>query len=913
MVTNESKLDYDSVDAYTIDYVNGVIALLTDQLIHVIKLRCPDTLPYFQLNQPIPKGNDDVLQDLLQVWGIWFQLLNIAEENAAMRRRRYVEKCHGMVQVRGTLAHVFKSAKEFGVNEKGIQALLNKARIRATITAHPTEAKRTTVLEKHRHIYVLLYRLESERWTPREREWFTSELRNEIDMLWLTGELRIERPTVTQEVSWGLHFFEQSLFNCVPILHQQLEWVLEKSYPGHRFNIPSFFNFGSWIGGDRDGNPRVTNEVTKASIQQNRLAVLYLYEKCLKDLVSRLSISKTNISSSKVYSKALRKMFKSADQEDMDMRNPNEIFRQYIACVLTKIQATIQSEEIQQALEIRYHNAQELADDIRILDQELQESDCAHIASSLTTPLLRMIEAFGFHAVSLDLRENSTIINDTLVAIWKEQNEQENPPEIDSEAWLSWLEAQLKTPLEKKVKYGKLNETADATLGLFQLIASITNKYGEKTIGRFILSMTQSVHNILGVYVLAKYAKLYHDKLAVESCRLPIVPLFETIEDLRQSSKIMKQLFSLPLIKRSIAKQGGVQEIMIGYSDSNKDGGYFTANWELNKAQFNLVQVGDEAGIEILFFHGRGGSVSRGGVPTGIAIAAQPADSIRGRMSITDQGEVVSSKYANQGTAQYNVELLVASVFEHSLKSLDEEDLKPMPEIDQTMEKLSDYTYCKYRQLIDTEGLVDYYNAASPVEELEKMKIGSRPARRFGAKTLHDLRAIPWVFAWTQNRHMVPGWYGVGTALHKFIEAEANTGLDMLKDLFTKSRLFKLIIDETEKSLALVDLEVAEKYANLMDDRVVSERIFNMVKDEYQLTRDMILQISEDEMLCSRFKRFNRKLGRRYEIMHFAGLQQVDLIRQFRECDKKDNKLLDKLVPLLLSINCISSGMGWTG
>ncbi|MGH8120533.1 MAG: phosphoenolpyruvate carboxylase, partial [Gammaproteobacteria bacterium] len=336
------------------------------------------------------------------------------------------------------------------------------------------------------------------------------------------------------------------------------------------------------------------------------------------------------------------------------------------------------------------------------------------------------------------------------------------------------------------------------------------------------------------------------------------------------------------------------------------------ANWELHKAQTQLTRAGAEGGIPIVFFHGRGGSVSRGGAPTGHAIAAQPAGSVQGRMRITEQGEVVSSKYANEGTAQYQMELLTASVFEHTLKSDHEQELKPEPEFDAVMEELSILAFKHYRELVETEGLVDYYNAASPVEELTMMNIGSRPARRFGARTLQDLRAIPWVFAWTQNRTLVPGWYGMGTAIAAFLQSHGERGKERLRELFDRSRLFRLIIDEVEKTLTLVDLEVARGYAELVTDSRLRDLIFSRIEDEFHLTARKVQDITGNGKLAVRFRRFSRKLHRRHDILHQAGLAQVKLVRRYRQ-KTAGRKQLDDLIPLLLSINCVSSGLGWTG
>ena len=486
------------------------------------------------------------------------------------------------------------------------------------------------------------------------------------------------------------------------------------------------------------------------------------------------------------------------------------------------------------------------------------------------------------------------------------------PPLSNSKEWKVWLLEELDKPLDALPTFSNLDELSSSTLGLFQMVAQMMNELDSEAFGHFILSMTQSVNDILSVYLLAKISGIFSEDNDGEFCRLPIVPLFETIEDLKQAPDIMRELLAIPIIKRTTKKKTGIQEVMIGYSDSNKDGGYLTANWELNKAQVSLTKVGDEAGIPISFFHGRGGSVSRGGAPTGIAIAAQPAGSIHGQMRITEQGEVVSSKYANEGTAQYQMELLAASVFQHTLRSLNEDQLKPNPDFDNAMELLSSLALKKYRELADSKGLVEYYSAASPVEELAKMNIGSRPARRTGENSLKDLRAIPWVFAWTQNRHLVPGWYGVGTAIKEFTDKHADKGEKLIKKMFTDSRLFRLIIDETEKTLALIDFDICEAYSTLVENKTEREVIFNMISAEYNLTKEVILNITGEEKLCQRFKKFSRKLNRRSPVLHQAGLEQIKLIKEFRQRNENGDNI-DDLIPLLLSINCISSGLGWTG
>ncbi len=913
MTSADAGFDEHSLDTISATYAKEVVGLLTEQLTKVIEHRNCDILPYFKGELLLPSDNSAMLLDTLQAWGIWFQLLNVAEENTAMRRRRLAEKEYGLENVPGTFASVFKQASELKISSDEIQNLLDIANICPTITAHPTEAKRVTVLEIHRRIYVLLYRIEASRWTQREREKLISSLRDEIDLLWLTGELRLEKPTVEQETIWGLHFFEQSLFKRVSETHERLKWALNLSYPGENFSIPPFFKFGSWIGGDRDGNPYVTNDVTKDSLLKNRQIILDYYIESIEILVEKLSVSRESVTLSKNFENHLNNILKSIDElESISTRNPGEVFRQFLSCMLIKLRGTLESEEEGHYSAISYQNADDFILDLKHLSEGLSESNCEQLSNLLVNPLLQEAESFRFCTVRLDLRENSDSINHALSVIWVAMKNGEEPPAPNSEEWKKWLLEELEKPLDTLPTFSNLDESSSSTLGLFEMVTQMMDKLDNEAFGNFILSMTKTVNDILGVYFLAKITGIFSGENEKEFSRLSIVPLFETIEDLRSAPKIVQELLAVPIISKTIKQKTGIQEIMIGYSDSNKDGGYFTANWELNRAQASLTRVGNEAGIPVSFFHGRGGSVSRGGAPTGIAVAAQPAGSVHGQMRITEQGEVVSSKYANEGTAQYQMELLSASVFQHTLRSLDEEQLKPNLDFDKAMESLSRLAFKKYRELAESNGLVDYYSAASPVEELAKMNIGSRPARRTGTKSLDDLRAIPWVFAWTQNRHLVPGWYGVGSAIKEFTDEHGNKGRKLIKKMFAESRLFRLVVDETEKTLSLIDFDICKAYSELVEDESIRKNIFNMISSEYSLTKEVILEITGEDKLSQRFKKFSRKLNRRLPVLHQAGLEQIKLIKEFRQRNKGD-EITDDLIPLLLSINCISSGLGWTG
>jgi phosphoenolpyruvate carboxylase len=895
-------------------YANEVAELLSGLLLGLVRERQPELESALRGERPASELSPDLMARTLQVQGLWFQLLSIAEQNAAMRRRRQTEADRGYNQVRGTFAQVISSAAAAKVSAEEMRKLLEVLRVRPVITAHPTEAKRVTVLEKHRRIYRRLVDLESPRWTPRERQALVAGLQNEIELLWNTGELRLVKPTVPQEVFWALHFFNETLFDSVPDLLEKLERALTQAYPADSFQVPPFFQFGSWVGGDRDGNPFVTNAVTRGTLLENRLTGLRRYRRRLGELVRALSITERAMPVPASFRAALEKeLAASGEGDEIAARNPGEIFRQYLACMLRKLDLMVSGAERGEIVTSPegYGSADALANDLRRIEDALSSSGSVSLAATLVRPVRREVESFRFSTVRLDVRENTTKLSAVLADLWRLANPGDLP-DNDSDAWRRWLTAELGRPLSRDWRAPELPPESAETLGMFQLVRQLREEIDREAFGSFVLSMTRSVSDVLGAYLLAKHAGLFADTAGTESCTLPIVPLFETIEDLQRAPAIMRELLSVPLVRRSVRAQGGVQEVMIGYSDSNKDGGFLTSNWELSKAQIKLTRLGQEAGIPIAFFHGRGGSVSRGGAPTGRAIAAQPAGSIQGRMRITEQGEVVSFKYANRGTAQYQIELLAASVVEHSVKSEREKALAPTAEFDEAMEALSGAAQASYRGLIDHPDLLTYYQAASPLEELSMLNLGSRPARRFGARSLSDLRAIPWVFAWSQNRHFVPGWYGVGTGILTFLQVRGPRGAALLDRMFTESRLFRLIVDEVEKTLTYVDLEIAREYAELVPDSGVRNTILAMVEEEYQRTVEAVLKISGGRELVERYPRFRRRLGRRLPTINQVSRQQIELLRRFRESGG-DKSQEEQLSALLLSINTIAAGFGATG
>jgi phosphoenolpyruvate carboxylase len=890
--------------------------ILFELLLEVVRQHQPEIEAVLKGGANIYGFTPELMARALQAQGIWFQLLAIAEQNAAMRRRRRTERVRGREALRGTFANVIAEAAEDGVPARQIEGLLSNLRIRPVITAHPTESKRVTVLEKYRRIYLLLRDLELPRWTERERTQLLADLRDQIELVWMTGELHLEKPTVQHEVSRGLHFFDETLFTQAPEMLAHLDYALAQHYPGRHFEVPPFFQFGSWIGGDRDGNPCVTTRVTAWTQRQNALASLRYYRDRLVALAKALSITERALPVPQSFRDELRRELESTGEaEAIAARNPGEPYRQFLTVVLRKVEASVARVEGQDiGGPGAYDNADGLILHLCMIEAALEAVGSRSIAANLVRPVRRAVEIFRFSTVRLDLRENTTRTTAALRALWwaTAGHGDANPPELGSREWRVWLLRELARPLSGPRLIPELPAEAADLIAMFRQAGEVRRGLDRDAFGSFILSMTRSVDDILGAYLLAKEGGAFLDATGTEICAMPIVPLFETIADLRAAPAIMREALPIPIIRRSTHWQNDVQEVMIGYSDSNKDGGFVASNWELAKAQSQLTKVGTEAGMAIAFFHGRGGSVSRGGAPTGRAIAAQPAGSIRGRFRVTEQGEVVSYKYANKGTALYQMELLAASVLEHALKSEREEALRPKREFDDALEALSGASRAAYSGLICHPDLVSYFQAASPLEEIAMLNIGSRPARRFGAKSLSDLRAIPWVFAWAQNRHVITGWYGVGTAIASLLEVRGDEGLALLRRMFNESRLFRLIVDEVEKTLLLVDLDVARDYASLVAQEGVRNNILGRIEAELKLTREMVLKVSQGKELAERFPEYRRSLLSRLPTVNEVNREQVELLRRFRGARNEAEREAYKSA-VLLSINTVAAGLGATG
>ena len=820
--------------------------------------------------------------DHLQAATIWFHLQQIMDENIAVHDARQIERQGTFSDVPDSFAQVLSEPDPEARN--ALHRLVQQGRISVgpTITAHPTEAKRVSVMEIHRRIYRQLVQFEADRWTPQESARMDRQLEMEIDLLWLTGELRMERPSLAAEIDWGLQFYRTSLIKAVPRLFERYRAAVHEAF-GPECPAEACLKFHSWIGGDRDGNPNVTTEVTRMALTQSREMILHEYALALREIVKHLCLSDKLAELPADHRAALDTIVatRSTDARACAARNPNEIFRQAATAILQAVEADA------------YPHVPAFIADLETVCAALAALDATLLADGLIRPLIWQASVFGFRAHTLDIRQNSDVVTRALQDVWSANGP---APEAFSRDWSARLRAELGGADLPYIDMTRLGPDASELLSLLQLMRDVLSGSDPEAIGPFILSMTRSADDILAVYLLARYAGFGAEKLA-----LKVVPLFETIEDLHAAPRILEDVLEVSVAARSLRDTDQQIEIMLGYSDSNKDGGFLCATWTLDRAQRAITRSIGKKGLTPAFFHGRGGSVSRGGAPTERAIAAQPRGTLNGRLRLTEQGEVVTAKYANTGTAATQLEVLASSVLKHSaVPEIEAVD----PEAEDIMTTLSSLSQTRYQSLMQRPAFIDYFNEASPVNELTLLKIGSRPARRFGAQSLTDLRAIPWVFAWSQNRHMISSWFGFGGAVEDFC---AVRGAPQLSAMFAKVPLFRLIVDEIEKSLVLACMDIAEDYAALVTDRAGAEDVFPRVQAEHQRTAQAVRMVTGQE-LGQRFPNFMARTRRNETALRAAHKAQITLLKDVRAEAGQDSR-----IRLMQTMNCISAGLGWTG
>jgi len=853
-----------------------------------------------------------------------FQLLNMVEENAAAVTRRLREIDLGSAVEPGLWPRQLKELAASGLDAAGIAAALPSIRIEPVLTAHPTEAKRAAVLEQHRALYTLLLAREDSTLSPSQREVLRMEFKVVLERLWRTGEILLEKPDIATERR-GVIYTLREVFPAAlgrldsSFRHAWHEAGLDSGLIADPLDWPKV-RFGTWVGGDRDGHPLVTAGVTETTLRELRLSALIVLHRQLEDLAAKLPLSSNFQDFPADLQRVLDRFGKENPVLDAGLRlsNSDEPWRRFVLHLQAKLPVTTGEIEDAKILEgvLHFRTPSELDLHLNHLSTSLRAMGAGRLVDSAVSPVRRTLDTFGFHLAVLDIRQNSRFHDlaiDQLLAAsgatatgfsqWEEKRR------------LEFLEAELRSPRPFLGGNALAGPEADAVLSCYGVLRRHLEKHGAAGLGALIVSMTRRLSDLLAVYLLAREAGLAKWTPGGLVCELPVVPLFETLDDLERGPDILRGFLENPLTCRSLAHQQDattglpIQQVMIGYSDSNKDCGIFASQWALHQSQDAIAGAGRQAGFKIRFFHGRGGTISRGAGPTHRFLDALPPGSVQGDLRMTEQGETISQKYGTISSSVHNLELLQAGVAGVSFGKA-----KPAVEgvVAEICEFLSEASRTSYTALLQHHDFMAYFSAATPIDALETSRIGSRPARRTGERTLADLRAIPWVFSWNQSRHYLPGWFGVGSALRRLRE-EKPTLFEALRSNFRKSAFLYYVLNNVETNLASADREIIQEYAGLVADASAKASILPLILDEFDSTRAMMAEVFGGSME-ERRPRMTKTLALRSEGLKALHLHQIDLLRRWRAASAGETSGKDRLLPrVLLSINAIASGLRTTG
>ncbi|MCA9838165.1 MAG: phosphoenolpyruvate carboxylase [Trueperaceae bacterium] len=829
---------------------------------------------------------------LLRAFTVYFQLINLAEEIHRVRVNRLREGQASLENPRAeSVAAAVKALKDQGWSRSEVKRFISDLDIQPTLTAHPTEVKRYTIRLKLERIASAMRKLSEWALSPQAKANLREEVYAEISTLWQTRELFTKKPSVIDEVKSALYYFQRSLLEAVPRLMLDMEGALS-SYYGEEENdlpLPPVLKFRSWIGGDRDGNPFVSPEIcTETYHLQSDLAL----EKHMSDMdatVQRLSQWEERITLSKQF----RDDLEAHTQTNPLSRFPEEPFRQKILLMHQGLEQVKSQPFGEPQKDSSSYTTEAYVDDLNLIETTLRNGQGERAARAFVRPISYRAAAFGFQLAALDIREHSRAHEAAIADLFAYAEVCPDYGSLSEEERITLLRAELASKRPLTPPDAKLNPDTHRALGFLEVFKAAQAKFGSQATGSYVISMTEGVSDILEVLVLAKQANFFH---------IDVTPLFETQQDLINAPAVLKNLFSLPEYQKHV-KTRGIQEVMIGYSDSNKDVGFLTANWALYEAQEGVAQVCREAGIPLRLFHGRGTSIGRGGGPSGQAILAQPPGSLDGRMRMTEQGEAMSDRYADPDLAHRHLEQ-VANAFILS-SARDKKDLPQVkPQFRESIAEAANAAKLRYRSFLESEGFLDFYHTVTPIEELSRLNIGSRPARRKGEKSLANLRAIPWVFSWTQCRANLPGWFGLGSGLSQIEEG-------LIRQMYDSWPFFRTVIDFAQMSLAKADMGIFKSYLELVPSDI-ADRFWTLINDEYLLTIAQVERATGTKLL-ENDPTLVRGIDLRNPYVDPISYLQVELIKRLRDLP---NEALDRgalEAAVMVSLIGISAGMRNTG
>ncbi len=844
---------------------------------------------------------------VVRAFSYFSQLSNIAEDLHHNRRHRSHLKA-GSAPKDGSLKLALDRLQDKTISIETLQTFFKSALISPVLTAHPTEVQRKSTLDCHLIISSLLSLRDRMDMTPDELTDNETALRRFVLILWQTRMLRTAKLTVHDEIKNGLEFYRYTFLKEIPKIYASLEDQLTTRY-GHDFKIPPFLRVGSWIGGDRDGNPYVTHDVMNSAVQQHSAVALEFYLNETNVLGTRLSLTDRLVD----VSDELRILADAS--HDTAVSREDEPYRRALILIYSRLSSTAKQlgHDIAHLRPIDtdaspYATPQEFIADLDVLINSLEHHGALYLSRGRLSNLRRAVEVFGFHLAPLDMRQHSAVHEQTVTELLSHAGIMTDYLKLDEAGRRAILLETLKAGKPLIGDLAQYSEDVQTELRIMQTAEHIHQRFGSEALPNHIISKTDAVSDMLELALMLQQVNLLEGGDDPQ-LRINIIPLFETIEDLRGCGPIMDDLFSIPYYRKLLTKRGNTQEVMLGYSDSNKDGGYVTANWELYKAELELVKVFNKFGIELRLFHGRGGTVGRGGGPSYDAILAQPPGSVNGQIRITEQGEVISSKYSNPEIGRRNLETLVAATVEATLLHHHGAD-SAMPEYHRIMEALSLDAFAAYRKLVyETPGFTDYFFTATPIREIAELNIGSRPSSRKPSNRIEDLRAIPWVFSWGLSRTLLPGWFGFGSAINRFIEREGQAGLEQLQSMYKDWTFFKGLLSNMDMVLSKTDMGIAASYSELVEDVALRDSIFNAIKQEREETIKMLFAVTGNNVLLQDNPMFVRSLLTRMPYIDPLNHLQVALLAHHRAGD--DSELTKRAIHL--TINGIATGLRNSG
>lgn len=873
----------------------------------------------------IQEMNPGTLEKVIRAFNTFYLVSNIIEEDFHhTSRRREVDQSDSLLW-KGSVRRTMVELKDAGFTAPQMQQLINQLRYIPVFTAHPTEARRRTLMSILRRIFLLIDAMAKPGLSQDQQSAYERQIKAQIQLLWRTNEVRTRKPTVEDEVLYGLYYFRESLFEAIPELYRYFERAARYAYGSEKIHIPSFLRFGSWIGGDRDGNPFVTAEVTRKAIRLGMQEALHEYIKRIDDLRNRLSHSTVFITPDQDFSTYLQAENQRIGNKLLAERSDqltDEPYRRLLTIMRHKLKHTLNT--VSKRLrgkhailpDAAYRDADQFLAELKLIEQSLRSHNDDVIAGGELKDLIRLTETCGFGLYQLDIRQESTIHSESVAEILQLSGlctEYLSLDETEKLELLSELLFRRRLPIPHRPDMSQQTRT---TLEVFDTILEMRVEAGKDIFGNYVISMTHHASHVMEVLLLGKLAGLNgYDTQGEIFCHICVSPLFETIEDLRHTNTVLQQLLENKTYRTLLKASGNLQEIMIGYSDSCKDGGILASNWNLYNAQREVIELTQSYGVECRLFHGRGGTVGRGGGPTHDAIIAQPPNTVRGQIRFTEQGEVLAAKYSNLETAVYELSMGCSGLLKASQGLIKEQEIFSLP-FRSAMQEIADTGEDSYRELTDrTPGFMDYFYEATPVQAIGQLNIGSRPSHR--KQTVRDkssIRAIPWVFGWAQARHTLPAWYGIGTALATF-RHQHEDGEARLQQMYKEWPAFRALLSNTQMALFKADMNTAAEYAGLAQDQNTAPGIFQKIRKEYKQTVHEVLLASGQQQLLEDTPLLHHSLSWRDPYIDPLNHIQIKLLQRQREFteqhgEEKESPWLDVL---LRTINAIAAGMRNTG